>query len=64
MEYHRIFENNNRILVDLQTNSKKLDSKIKEFTMVEDLSKIANGTVYGKEELNLSNLYKHHILIW
>ena len=26
MEYHRIFENNNRILVDLQTNSKKLDS--------------------------------------
>lgn len=29
MEYHRIFENNNRILVDLQTNSKKLDSKIK-----------------------------------
>ena len=29
---NRIFENNNRILVDLQTNSKKLDSKIKEFT--------------------------------
>ncbi len=51
MEYHRIFENNNRILVDLQTNSKKLDSKIKEFTMVEDLSKIANGTVYGKRRI-------------
>ncbi len=51
MEYHRIFENNNRILVDLQTNSKKLDSKIKEFTMVEDLSKIANGTVYGKKRI-------------
>lgn len=51
MEYHRIFENNNRILIDLQTNSKKLDSKIKEFTMVEDLSKIANGTVYGKRRI-------------
>lgn len=51
MEYHRIFENNNRILVDLQTNSKKLDSKIKEFIMVEDLSKIANGTVYGKRRI-------------
>ena len=51
MECHRIFENNNRILVDLQTNSKKLDSKIKEFTMVEDLSKIANGTVYGKRRI-------------
>ena len=51
MEYHRIFENNNRILVDLQTNSKKLDTKIKEFTMVEDLSKIANGTVYGKRRI-------------
>lgn len=51
MEYHRIFENNNRILVDLQTNSKKLDSKIKEFTMVEYLSKIANGTVYGKRRI-------------
>lgn len=51
MEYHRIFENNNRILVDLQTNSRKLDSKIKEFTMVEDLSKIANGTVYGKRRI-------------
>lgn len=51
IEYHRIFENNNRILVDLQTNSKKLDSKIKEFTMVEDLSKIANGTVYGKRRI-------------
>ena len=51
MEYHRIFENDNRILVDLQTNSKKLDSKIKEFTMVEDLSKIANGTVYGKRRI-------------
>lgn len=51
MEYHRIFENNNRILEDLQTNSKKLSSKIKEFTMVEDLSKIANGTVYGKRRI-------------
>lgn len=51
MEYHRIFENNNRILADLQTNSKKLSSKIKEFTMVEDLSKIANGTVYGKRRI-------------
>ena len=51
MEYHRIFENKNRIIVDLQTNSKKLDSKIKEFTMVEDLSKIANGTVYGKRRI-------------
>ena len=51
MEYHRIFENNNRILTDLQINSKKLSSKIKEFTMVEDLSKIANGTVYGKRRI-------------
>lgn len=51
MEYHRIFENNNRILADLQINSKKLSSKIKEFTMVEDLSKIANGTVYGKRRI-------------
>ena len=57
MEYHRIFENNNRILVDLQTNSKKLDSKIKEFTMVEDLSKIANGTVYGKRRICTSIIF-------
>lgn len=51
MEYHRILENNNRICKDLQENAKRLNSKIKEFTMVEDLSKIANGTVYGKRRI-------------
>lgn len=51
MQSNRKFENNNKIYNDLLQNSKKLNLKIKEFTMVEDLSKTANGTIFGKRRI-------------
>ena len=51
MEQNKIFGNNERILKELVQNSSKLKSKIKEFIMIEDLSKTASGTISGKRRI-------------
>ena len=51
MEQNKIFGNNERILKELLQNSSKLKSKIKEFILIEDLSKTASGTIYGKRRI-------------
>ena len=51
MEQNKIFGNNERILKELLQNSSKLKSKIKEFIMIEDLSKTASGTISGKRRI-------------
>ena len=51
MEQNTNLTNNEKILKDLNKNCVNLKLKIKEFTLLEDLSRTANGTIYGKRRI-------------
>ena len=51
MEQNTNLSNNEKILKDLIKNSINLKSKIKEYTLLDDLSRTANGTIYGKRRI-------------